>query len=279
MISIALVNTEEEILKANPNDLGESDKKIQRMRSRNQLLEKFYAGKTDAKYVKEYYEVLKKADKFIRTSTPHQMAVGADRHGMSYGMKDKYGRRYEHYGFFDEKHKNVGKTIGEVIDLEFEERRTTDDDFKLMYIFNNTPIEAALTKTIDSLENKTDEITVINMGKQSKQLEFPISIERDDENITNKLEELTEFLHIKMIGFELRQLEFFVPLKYKTNEIEDGSDIFNEIVTFKQLFLRDEYGTLIGFGIKNFSKRINYNDTHEVWKFDGNEMEMVGFNK
>jgi hypothetical protein len=51
-ISIALFNTEQEILKADPNNLGESSKKIQRMRHRNQLLEKFYAGQSDEKYVR-----------------------------------------------------------------------------------------------------------------------------------------------------------------------------------------------------------------------------------
>src|ERR1035437_10753381 len=93
---------------ADPNDIKEGDKKIQRMLHRNQTLEKFYAGKTDEKYVREYYELLKKADKFIHTATPYQMALAADKHGSSYGMKEQYGRRYEHYGFFDEKHKSAG---------------------------------------------------------------------------------------------------------------------------------------------------------------------------
>ena len=138
-ISIALFNTEQEILKADPNNVGERNNHTQRMRSRNKLLEKFYAGQTDEKYVQDYYEVLKKADKFIRTATPHQMTVAADKYGTSYGMKDRYGRRYEHYGFFDDKHKNAGKTLGEVLTEEFEERRTKDDDYEIMYIFNNKP--------------------------------------------------------------------------------------------------------------------------------------------
>jgi len=278
-ISIALFNTEQEILKADPNDLDESKKHTQRMRSRNQLLEKFYAGQTDEKYVKDYYEVLKKADKFIRTATPHQMAIAADKHGTSYGMKDRWGRRYEHYGFFDDKHKNAGKTLAEVLATEFEERRTKDDDLDIMYIFNNKPIEVGLVKVMDVIEKKAgtlDEYEVLDMEKKSKQFKFPISVERINKEAINKIEELSEFLHVKKIGFEYRQLEFFIPLKFKTSELDEESDIFKEIVDIDSVFIRDEYGALIGFGVDKYIKRINYNDTHEVLKFNGIEMQNMG---
>jgi len=278
-IGIALFNTEIEILKADPNNLDERNNHTQRMRNRNQLLEKFYAGKTDEKYVQDYYEVLKKADKFIRTATPHQMAVAADKHGTSYGMKDRYGRRYEHYGFFDDKHKHTGKTLGEVIAMEFEERRTKDDDLEIMYIFNNKPIEVGLAKVMDVVERKEnalDEYEVLDIEKKSKQFQFPINVVRENNNTINKIEELSEFLHIKKIGFEFRQLEFFIPLKFKTTEFEDDSDIFKEIIDIQQAFIRDEYGELIGFGVNKYLKRINYNDTHEVLKFDGIEMQIMG---
>jgi len=278
-ISIALFNTEQEILKADPNDLDESKKHTQRMRSRNQLLEKFYADQTDEKYVKDYYEVLKKADKFIRTATPHQMAIAADKHGTSYGMKDRWGRRYEHYGFFDDKHKNAGKTLAEVLATEFEERRTKDDDLDIMYIFNNKPIEVGLVKVMDVIEKKAgtlDEYEVLDMEKKSKQFKFPISVERINKEAINKIEELSEFLHVKKIGFEYRQLEFFIPLKFKTSELDEESDIFKEIVDIDSVFIRDEYGALIGFGVDKYIKRINYNDTHEVLKFNGIEMQNMG---
>lgn len=275
-IGIALFNTEAEILKANPNDLDERNNHTQRMRSRNQLLEKFNVGQTDEKYVQDYYEVLKKADKFIRTATPHQMAVAADKYGTSYGMKDKWGRRYEHYGFFDDKHKNAGKSIGEVIAMEFEERRTKDDDLEIMFIFNNNPIEVGLVDVFDAVGKKTkgDEvIDIVDINKASKHFTFPIGIVRENEDAVNKIEELTEFLHVKKIGFEHRQLEFFIPLKYKTSELDEDSDVFKEIINCKEVFIRDEYGALLGFGINKYIKRINYNETHEVLKFDGIEMQ------
>jgi len=281
-IGIALFNTETEILKANPNDLDERNNHTQRMRSRNQVLEKFNQGQTDEKYVQDYYEVLKKADKFIRTATPRQMAVAADKYGTSYGMKDKWGRRYEHYGFFDDKHKSAGKTMGEVIALEFEERRTKDDELEIMYIFNNSPIEVGLKDVFDSVGEKTKDdeiIDVVDINKASKQYTFPISVMRENDDAVNKIEELSEFLHVKKIGFEHRQLEFFIPLKYKTSELDVESDIFKEIINVEQVFIRDEYGELIGFGVNKYIKRINYNDTHEVLKFDGIEMETVGIKK
>jgi len=278
-ISVALFNTEEEILKADPNSLDERNNHTQRMRSRNQLLEKFYAGETDQKYVKDYYEILKKADNFIKKATPHQMAIAADKYGTSYGMKDRYGRRYEHYGFFDEKHKHSGKTLGEVIANEFEERRTKDDDLEILYIFNNHPIEVGLAKVMDVVKKKedaSDEYEVLDMQNKSKQFKFPITGVRDNDKAINKIEELCEFLHVKKIGFEHRQLEFFIPLHFKTNELTDDSDIFNEIINIKEIFIQDDYGQLIGFGINEYVKRIKYNNTHEVLKFTGVEMQMMG---
>jgi hypothetical protein len=279
-ISIALYNTETEILKADPNDLNEKDKKETRKLHRNQLLEKFYQGQSDEKYVQDYYELLKKADKFIRKATPRQMAVAADKHGSNYGMKDQYGRRYEHYGFFDAKHKNAGKTLGEVLEHELKERRTKDDDYEILYIFNNIPIEVGFAKVLDVVEktekeNADFEYEVLDIFQKSKQFDFPIKAFREEE-VVNKIEQLTEFLHVKKIGFEYRQLEFFIPLKFGTEKIEENSEIFKEITNFKSIFVRNEYGELIGFGINKFIKRIKHNDTHEVWKFEGIEMQQMG---
>jgi hypothetical protein len=274
-ITIALYNTEQEILKADPDDLKEKDKRETRKLHRNQTLEKFYQGQTDEKYVKDYYEILKKADKFMRTATPHQMAVAADKYGTSYGVKDKRGVAHEHFGFYDEKHKNAGKTLAEVLEQEYKERRTTDDDLELMYIFNNKPIIAGMGKFYEAMEKAKEDNTEFEVAVV-KSWEFPLKIEREDKDIVNKIEQLTEFLHIKKIGFEHRQLEFFIPLKFRTNDIKEDDPIFKQIIDIKEVFIRDEYGQLHGFGITKYFKRIIYNDTHEVLKFEGIEMENVG---
>jgi hypothetical protein len=279
-VSLALYRTEEDILKSSAIDIQDKDKKTTRKLHKNPLLEKFYAGQRDERYVKDYYELLKKADKFMCKSTPHQMAVAADKHGMSYGMKDQYGRRYEHYGFFDDKHKHAGKTLGEVLTLEFEERRTKDDNYKIMYIFNNKPIEVGFAKVLDVVEKTQKEnadfkYEVQDMFKKSKSFEFPIKATHINENIINKIEELTEYLHIKRIGFEYRILEFFIPLKFKTLELDDDSNAFKEIQDIKEIYVRDEYGELKAFRIIKFVKRLIHNDIYEVLKFEGIEMETI----
>ena len=108
---------------------------------RSQLLQKFEQGQRDEKYVQDYYELLKKADKFMRNATPHQKAAAADRWGMNVGLKDRHGRRYDHVGFFDDKHKHAGKTIKEVLEAEMLERRTKDDDYELLAIINNDQLK------------------------------------------------------------------------------------------------------------------------------------------
>jgi len=302
-ISIALYNTEIDILKADPNDLQGGVEKIQRKRHRNNVLEKFYAGIRDEKIVKEYYEILVKADKFIRNSTPHQMAIAADKHGSNYAQKDHYGRRYEHLGFFDEKHKHVGKTMGEVFALEYEDRRTKDDNYEILYIINNKPIEAGIAKifnnvketdkmvndivkefivsgstTIDVTKNVIEHINFESedVMKKSQAFEFPIKVVHSNENIVNKIEQLTEYLHIKNIGLEYRLLEFFIPLHFKTIELADDSPMFKEILDIKEIYYNDEYGKLKAFSITNFIKRLKHKETYEVLKFEGIEMEIVG---
>lgn len=276
-ISIGLYNTEIDVLKADTLGLDSKTNKIQRHRHRNQLLEKFYAGQRDEKYVKDYYELLKKGDKFMRNATAHKMEVAAYKHGTNYGMKDRYGRRYEHYGFFDDKHKHAGKTLKEVIELEMDERRTKDDEYKLLYVFSNHPIEKGVGGIEDIVEKVgDDEYIVIDIQKKSKQFVFPIKpIRRTEKEVVNKIEQLTEFLHVKHVGFEYVQLEFFIPLKFKTKNIDDGSDVFNDLVNIDGVYIYDEYGESKWFGINKYEKRIIYNDTHEVWKFGGIEMEKI----
>ena len=302
-VSISLYNTEQEILKADPNINDERSKKVTRKRHRNEVLEKFYAGQRDEKYVNDYYEILKKSDNFLRKSTVHEFMVASDKHLRFEGDdKDMYGRRYSHFGFFDSQHRHSGKTLGDALILEMGERRTNDDDYELLYIFNNRPIEGGLINVLDITEGnhvkidesieshfvnsngnvvtqivdvvESEERVLVDINKKSKQLIFPIKISRDVE-VINKLEHLTEYLHVKKIAFNVRQLEFFIPLKYKTNLIEDNSDIFFELTKINSIFVKSSYGDLIGFRIDKFLKKIIINSEYEVWKFEGIEMETM----
>jgi len=275
-LGIALYNTEVEILKANPNNLGEKDKKITRKLHHNPLLEKFYAGQRDEKYVQTYYELLEKAEKFRRKATQHKMEVAAYKYNTNYGMKDQYGRRYEHYGFFDDKHKHSGKTIGEVLELELKERKTNDDNLQIIHIFNNNPIDVGLSGVIDFVEkDDNDQYQACDIKQKSKSLKFPIKIHRDNDDVINKIEQLCELLHVKKIGFNNVQLEFFIPIKYNTCELSDDSEIFRELINVDSVYVKDELGKLISFGQIKYKKRILHNDMYDVIKFDGVEMEIM----
>lgn len=312
-ISIALFNTEMEILKADPNINDESKKQVQRHRHRNEIIEKFYAGQRDEKYVQDYYEILKKADEFLIKSTPLDRAISADKHSRTFQSRGRENETQDYnevlkevfrkdrvdvneFGFYDEKHKYYGKTMEEVIELEFEERRTKDDKYEIIYIFNNKPIEAGLFDSFDVVEKENAEIDkkvsdkvvienaltfvsedgkefVAEIPTKSKQLKFPLGVYREGD-VVNKIEELTEFLHIKKTAFEGRILEFFIPAKFKTKNFDIDSDVFKDITNIKEVFFKDEYGNLYSFSIKGYRKRVDVNNIYDVIKFDATEMEV-----
>lgn len=278
-ISFALYETEQLIFKSDAPDGKFGSKKHQRKRHRNNTLERFYEGQRDEKYTQDYYEILKKSDKFMKESTAHKMATTADKHGMNYGLKDKWGRRYEHYGFFDEKHKNAGKTLLEVIKSEYEERKTKDDNYELLYVFSNTPIEVGMVDLMNVFAKASDKerfnVDVDDLLKNSKKFRFPIECVRENKNTLNKIEQLTETLHVKKIGFEYVQLEFFIPNQFGTENLSEDSELFKELCNFTQVLIRDEYGKLTGFGITEFKKRVKHADAYDVWKFNGILMETV----
>lgn len=297
-ISIALYNVEESILKADPNDLDEKNKFNLRMRHRNPLVEKMLQGQRDEQFVSDYYEILKKADKFLRESTPDKIEMAAGKWGLNYGKsedelknvgktakrikrdkdgkiirtkpkgnsgkrkKDKFGRRYEHYGFFDPKNRNYGKTLAQVMKEEVGERVTSDDKYPIEFMFTNKAVEDGISKNDEVVETMTDKS---NTGFESKneldkalERKFPMRIVRENE-VVNKLERLTEFLHVKKINSKHRILEFFIPAKYKTFDITEESDIFAEIVGISQVWISDEYGEMYGFTIKDYRKRLTQN--------------------
>lgn len=274
-ISLALHNTEIDLLKADPNNLDERKKKNQRMMHKNPVLEKFYQGKTDEKYIQDYYEILKKADKFIKNSNQIEYGTAADKHGMSYGKKDKWGRRYEHYGFYDPKSKHYGKTMEEVIYDEYDERRTKDDDYELLEIYNNERIIDGLVGSLDFVKEDNDKKILDDITKQIKNDKFPIRIIRENNKVLNKIEQLTDYVHVKRVDDEYRQLEFFINLKFGTKSLNDDNKSIKELINIDNVWIYNEYGELNSYKVENFKKRIIYNDTHEVFKFFCKKMDVI----
>ena len=276
-ISIALYNTENLILKADPNDLDEKSKKNQRMRHRNETLEKFYAGKADEVYTQKYYEILKGADKFMRTAKPHKVQVARDKYGMSYGKEDTHGEVHEHYGFFHPQKDNdkFGKSVGEIVELEKISRKTNDDDYEILRIFSNIPIEVGLAKIIENINaDKKFDFKLEDLIKKSENFEFPMKIYRTDDKIPiNKIEHITEYIHVKKIGMDVVRLEFFIPNKYKTNDLDLDSDIIKELIDIDQVFFTEKYGEVTGYKVNEYVKKIVFGE-YTVFKFNCTVMEI-----
>jgi hypothetical protein len=289
-ISIALYNTEEAIMKADPSDLDEKNKMNQRMIHRNPLVEKMLQGQRDEQFVQDYYEILKKADKFLRTSSPEKIAMAADKYGMNFGQKDRWGRRYEHYGFYDPKNKNYGKTLAEAMKAEVEERKTKDDDFPLEFMFDNSPLEDGIGKVDEIVESKQEVsntgFEAMNSYEKAKRKNFPLKIIRE-KDVPNKIEQLTDYLHIKRVNSKHRILEFFIPAKYKTFDIDEKSDMFTELTNIDQVWLTDEYGGKYGYVVTEYRKRLLQTvqitkegvtidePTFEVIKLNGTKIEKM----
>jgi len=273
-IAIALHNSEEDIMKADPN-LAEKDKKNQRMQHRNPVINKMEQGQRDEKFVQDYYEILKKADKFMKNATPEKIAMTADKFGMNYGMKDKWGRRYEHYGFYDPKSKYYGLTLAEVIEKQIEERKTKDDDYPLEFMFDNSPIEEGLSKITQIKETMRDVsntgFEALNELEKAKIRKFPLKIVRS-KDVINKIEQLTSYIHVKKVTEILEEqhriLEFFIPKFYKVFDLSEKSDIFEELINIEQVWLTDEYGSKYGYQITGFRKMIDFDNQYGVIKFN-----------
>jgi len=90
MLGVAMKITEDEILKANPDDLDERNKYNIQAQHRLEFVQKMRDGVRDEKFVQEFYEVLRKADEFQLNATKLKKEIAIDEWGMSVG-KDHTG--------------------------------------------------------------------------------------------------------------------------------------------------------------------------------------------
>jgi hypothetical protein len=276
-ISAALYNVDQEDLKADAtNLLNEKEKHTLRQQHRNPVINRMQMGQRDEQMIKKYYEILRGADKFMKTASPEKIEMVADKHGMNLGKKDKWGRRPdEHFGFYDPKNKNYGKSLAEVMKDELDERTSKDEDYPILFMFDNRPIKAGLAVTDEIVETK-DGYEAVNEFKKALNKKFPMRIVRDDKDIANKIERLTDFLHVKKIDQDThRVLEFFIDKKYKVFENLENSDIFDEIINFRQVWIKDEYDGIYGFKIQNYYKYLDYDEVFDVLKFNATTIENI----
>ena len=276
-LSFALKRVEDE-LRADPIDLFKTEQRAE-MKSMFNMF--------DEQYVQQFYEILKKADKFLRSSNPAKIQRTAAKFGLNYGMKDNFGRRYEHYGFFDDSHRFSGKSLMEVRELEIAERKVEDDNFPVIVMYKNKK-EFSFAESADIILNnkKGGGLYAPEIHELARMKKYPLTIVRDNNNnIANRIEQLTEYLHVKKISDEHKILEFFIPKKYGVEKINDDDPIFKELVGIKQVWFKDEYGDRNSYKITEYYKRGEYNkymkvkneevlnpDGYDIIKFKANDI-------
>ena len=162
------------------------------------------------------------------------------------------------------------------MEAEVEERKTKDDDYPLEFMFDNSPVEDGIAKVGEIVETKREVSDTgfegLNSYEKSKQRKFPLKIVRKEE-VPNKIEQLTQYLHVKKINSKHRILEFFIPKKYKLFEISEENDIFTEITDIDQVWLTDEYGGRYGYTVNDYRKRLDFDERFEIIKLNAVRIE------
>lgn len=253
-------------LRADPLDLFKVE---QRMEIKS-IYDRF-----DEKYVEQFYEILKKADKFIRSANPSKVQKTAGKFGLNYGMKDQHGRRFEHYGFFDEKHKHYGKSINEVRNLEITEKQLTDDDYPVIVMYQNKK-EFSFNESAALIMDNDDGFFAPEIHELARMKKYPLIVTRK-EKVANRIEQLTEFLHVKRITDEHFILECFIPNKFKLEDVPDDSPIFKELIDFQMLLFKDEYGDANWYSSIEYYKRGVYKKFTEKGNLNPNGYDIIKF--
>ena len=78
-----LSRSESQVFIGEGNELDSNHTITQRMPFKNRTMEEFFQGKLSEQTVQDYYEILKKADIFIKESTPLKLATTADKLSMN----------------------------------------------------------------------------------------------------------------------------------------------------------------------------------------------------
>lgn len=229
----------------------------------------------DEKYVEQFYEILKKADKFLRSANPAKVQKTAGKFGLNYGMKDQHGRRFEHYGFFDEKHKFYGKSINEVRKLEVAKKQLVDDDYPVIVMYQNKK-EFSFNESAAVIMDNDNGFFAPEIHELARMKKYPLIVTRK-EKVANRIEQLTEYLHVKRITDEAFILEFFIPNKFMLENVPDDSPVFKELIDIQMVLFKDEYGDANWYAVTEYYKRDVYNKFTEKGNPNPNGHDIVKF--
>lgn len=266
-LMFALKNVDDE-LRADPIDLF-------KVEMRQQI--KISFEKFDEQYRQQFYEILKKADKFLRSANPAKIQRTAGKYGLNYGMKDQSGRRFEHYGFFDDAHRFAGKSIKEVRQLEVDERKIEDDDYPVIVMYQNKK-EFSFNESAGIIisNDKGKGFYAPEIHELARMKKYPLTIVRDGE-VINRIEQLTEYLHVKQISSQHKILEFFIPMKFGLSKISEEDKIFKELIDIKQVWFKDEYGDRNSYAVTKYYKRGEYDKHTPKGEINPNGFDIIKF--
>lgn len=264
-LSFALKRVDDE-LRADPIDLFRSEQRAE-MKSMFNMF--------DEQYVQQFYEILKKADKFLRSANPAKIQRTAGKYGLNYGMKDGFGRRHEHYGFFDDAHRFAGKSLKEVRDLEVSERTLEDDDYPVIIMYQNKK-EFSFLESASIILNNDKGFYAPEIHELARMKKYPLTIVRDGE-VRNRIEQLTDYVHVKEISSEHKIVEFFISKKFGLEKITNDDSIFKELINIKQIWFKDEYGDKNAYAVKEFYKRGEYKKYTEKGEINPSGFDILKF--
>jgi hypothetical protein len=140
--------------------------------------------------------------------------------------------------------------IYNIYNLEFDKRKTdnTDNNEIIRIVKNNIEIK------------NPENVIILN----EKPLKFTTIKSRDNDRVY-KIEEITDYLHIKKYKNNKVLLEFYI---HEENYIEEH---FEELLKIKNIHYTDKYGDNIEYNVIEFYKSNKYNFNH-VLKFIGKEI-------
>ena len=257
--SLGLKKVDNELFNAQSDDARSGDMEMEK--HSNRFLDGLRKGQRNEQYVKYFYEVLRRADKFLYESSPDEIVAAMRKHNIYLDAEDDQGNIHEHTGFYDQKHKLHGKSLDEVRLHEMRGKTTTDDNYPVELMFNNKP-------------------TVLNFFEASQGLakpqhDFPLKATRSND-VANKIEELTEFLHVKTLNIQNKILEFYIPNKFGLSKYAEGSYVYDELNSIEQIRFKDTYGMDHAYLITGFYKTSRM-PNHDVVKYKATKIEQINF--
>ena len=249
--SMAMKNTEEEILKPDPAQLQSGTKK-EHTKMSSSLLESMRRGEYNAQYVQHFYEVLRRADELVANSTPDEMKMLAERYGMGEAANNSYNMLNE-----DHKKRYGNRSTKDVRKEQILQRVTGDDTYPIDHMIINKRI---LRNVYESA-----------IG-QPREYDFSLKVGRKY-NTINKIEELAEYMHVKHLGENQKLLEFYIPKKFKIIDSQHV-EALEEVKRFEYVSFSDDYGKRYDYSVKRFYK-ISQNNDYDVLKFNAVEIQNV----